>query len=360
MWSSALREIFMTIGRPKTDTLVLEATFGVPIGPTFAIMAQRMIAADRALNSGTNVSAICAAMTNRGILGANDCTPSPRGEVTWFQSSSTTLTIADPRPIASLSLQTSIVGDAQVTLTGPDGTHGDPNAFIGRSAAGVWTLVITSPQPVKLVSWSLAVVFQGETPAAIRPPGAGKFIAAVGNAAGANGTRFITDVRLFNRADTQREVTAIFTPTSADGRTTFDAVKIVLAPRQIVALSDIVGTTMLAGSTGQLELIGADDVLAMSRTYTRSSTGSYGQFVPSSDPAEAIGNGDPPISVPGLENTDAFRSNIGFAEVGGAPAEVHVRYVDASGAAAGDEVYGVAPFGHARTGVTAKGEAVRA
>ena len=30
IWSSALREIFMTIGRRKTDTLVLEATFGVP------------------------------------------------------------------------------------------------------------------------------------------------------------------------------------------------------------------------------------------------------------------------------------------------------------------------------------------
>ncbi|HEU5479520.1 MAG TPA: M36 family metallopeptidase, partial [Candidatus Tumulicola sp.] len=196
IWSSALREIFITIGRRTTDTLVLEATFGVAAGPTFAQIAERMLAADRTLNNGANISAICLAMTKRGILGSADCSPSPRGEVTWFQSTSSTITITDPRPIVNLTLHTSIIGDAQVTLMGPDGTRGDPGAFRGKSAAGQWTLVITSPQPVTLVSWSLAVQFQGDTPAATRPATSGKFIAAAGNAPGANGTRFITDVRL--------------------------------------------------------------------------------------------------------------------------------------------------------------------
>lgn len=374
IWSSALREIFMSAGKRTTDTLVLESTFGVPAEPAYAVMAQRILAIDRTLNGGANVPAICAAMTKRGILAGSDCTASPRGEVTWFQSTASTITITDPRPIASLTLHTSIVGDAQVTLIGPDGTRGDPGVFRGKSAAGQWTLVITSAQPVTLLSWSLAVAFQGDTPAVIRPSAAGaaKFIAAAGNAAGADGTHFITDVRLFNRANSQSEVTAIFTPTGADGRASFDAVKIVLAPQQIVALNDVVGDAMQATGTGQLELIGADQVLAMSRIYTRgtdtpvcaaadkSVCGTFGQFVPSADPSEAIGSGDAAISVPGLENSDAFRSNIGFAEVSGSPAEVHVRYIDESGAVIANEIYGIAPFGHAQTAMTAKGEAVRA
>ena len=358
IWSSALREIFMTIGRRTTDTLVLESTFGVPINPTYAMMGQRMLASDRALNAGANIAAICTAMTKRGILGSVDCSASPRGETTWYPSSSSTLTITDTRPVVSISLQTDIAGDGQPALIAPDGTRGDLSRFIGRSVAGTWTLEV--PPAAKLVSWSLVVVFQGDTPAPTRPAGSGKFIAAAGNVAGANGTHFITDVRLFNRGNSQAELTAIFTPSSANGQTTFDAIKVVLAPQQIVALNDIVGTAMQAEGNGQLELIGADNVLVMSRTYTRSSSGSYGQFVPSADPSEATGASDLPISLPGLENSDGFRTNIGFAEVTGANAEVHVRFIDASGAEIDHATYSVPPFGHLQAPMNAKGEAIRA
>jgi len=362
IWSSALREIFMTIGKQSADTVVLEATFGVPIGLTYTLMAQKMVAADRALHGGAHVAAICAAMTKRGILGGSDCTVAPRGEVTWFQSNTSTLTITDPRPIESLMLHTSIIGDAQATLIGPDGTRGTPDAFRGKTAAGTWTLVITSSQPVTLRSWSLAVTFAGDTPAVLRPTASGgqKFIAAVAHAPGANGTKFVTDVRLFNAADSNAQLTAIFTPTGSDGTTSFNAVKVVLAPRQIVALDDIVNTAMQNGGTGQLELIGTDQVIAMSRTYTRSPTGSYGQFVPSADASEAVASGEPPIVVTGLENTAGYRSNIGFAEVGGGNGGVHVRFYDASGAAVADEVYGIEAFGHAQTRVSPTGEALRA
>src|SRR5438105_7978965 len=193
IWSSALREIFMTIGKRMTDTIVLEGTFGMPIGPTYAQFAQKLLTADRALTGGVNAQVICKAMTSRGILASSDCFATPRGEVTWFQSIdrgvsgtsiTSTLTIADRRVIDRLIVNTSIVGDAQIALTGPDGTSaklGSLDAFRGRSAAGRWTLSVTAAQTVTLTSWSLAIQFAGDQPLAVRPKAAGEeqFIAAV-------------------------------------------------------------------------------------------------------------------------------------------------------------------------------------
>ena len=156
-------------------------------------------------------------------------------------------------------------------------------------------------------------------------------------------------------------MTAIFTPTGGDGRTNFAAVKIVMQPAQIVAIDDIVHTLLQSAGTGQLQIVGANDqILINSRTYTPSSSGTYGQFVPSAVASESVGAGDLPLSIPGLENTSGFRSNIGFAEVAGAAGEIRVRFYDAAGNAVADEVYGIAPFGHVQTRVNPFGEALRA
>src|SRR2546430_2706207 len=178
IWSSALREIFMALGRRTTDKLVLEGTFGVPIGPTYALMAQKLLQADRALSGGANASVICTAMTQRGILTSSDCVQAPRGELTFFQSPdhgitgtniTSTLTITDPRAIDRVIVNASLTGDSQVTLIGPDGTRAKLESldnFRGRAAAGIWTLSITSNQPVTLSSWSLTIQFAGDLPLA--------------------------------------------------------------------------------------------------------------------------------------------------------------------------------------------------
>jgi hypothetical protein len=376
IWSSALREIFMRLGRRTTDTLVLESTFGVPISPTYALMAQKILVADRALNGGANAAVICAAMTARGILMQGDCVPLPRGELTFFQSPdhgitgtniTSTLTILDSRAIDHLSVNMALTGDSQVTLLAPDGTRAKLDSldnFRGRAAAGIWTLSITANQPVTLASWSLTIQFVGDAPLVTRPTALAnqqKFIAAVAHTPGANGTLFITDVRLLNRGASTAQLTAVLTPTARDGRSSFAAVKIVIPPSQIVAIDDIVQSLLQTNGTGQLQIIGAtDQILVTSRTYTPSPSGTYGQFVPSANASEAVGFGDVPLSIPGLENTNDFRSNIGFAEVTGASGEIHVRYYDASGSVVADELYGIAPFGHAQTRVSPTGEALRA
>src|SRR6266851_3223679 len=223
IWSSALREIFMALGKQRTDTLVLEGTFGVPTGPSYALMAQRLLGADRALNGGANTAVICRAMTARGILTSGDCVQVPRGELTFFQSPdhgvtgtniTSTLMITDPRTIDRVVVNAIVTGDSQVTLTGPDGTRAKLESldnFRGRAAAGIWTLSLTSNQPMTLTSWSLTIQFAGDLPLAARPTAAAnqeKFIAAVAHAPGANGTTFITDVRLFNRGTATQQLTA--------------------------------------------------------------------------------------------------------------------------------------------------------
>src|SRR5438445_2782429 len=366
----------MKIGRRTADTLVLEGTFGAPIGPTFTLMAQKLLAADRALNGGANSGVICSAMTARGILSSVDCTSAPRGELTFFQSPehgvtgtniASTIAITDSRAIQNLNVNVAVAGDAQITLIGPDGTRAklqSLDSFRGRSAAGMWTLSVTSTAPVTLTSWSLVIHFAGDVPLKVRPAASAnqqKFIAAVARAPGANGTTFITNVRLFNRGASSAQVTAVFTPTGGDGRTNFAAVKIVMQPAQIVAIDDIVHTLLQSAGTGQLQIVGANDqILINSRTYTPSSSGTYGQFVPSAVASESVGAGDLPLSIPGLENTSAFRSNIGFAEVAGMAGEIRVRFYDAAGNAVADEVYGIAPFGHVQTRVNPFGEALRA
>ncbi|PYQ48507.1 MAG: hypothetical protein DMF59_15795 [Acidobacteria bacterium] len=174
IWSSALREIFMKVGKRTADTLVLEGTFGAPIGPTFTLMAQKLLAADGALNGGANSGVICSAMTARGILSSVDCTSAPRGELTFFQSPehgvtgtniASTIAITDSRAIQNLNVNVAVAGDAQITLIGPDGTRAklqSLDSFRGRSAAGMWTLSVISTAPVTLTSWSLVIVSAGD------------------------------------------------------------------------------------------------------------------------------------------------------------------------------------------------------
>src|SRR4051812_34122881 len=113
IWSSALREIFDALvrrhgvadGRRTADTLVLESMFGAPSNPTYAGIATKLLDADHVLNGGAHAATICSAFTARLILGATDCNPAPRGDVTLFQSTQQGVPIPDNAPAgATLTL----------------------------------------------------------------------------------------------------------------------------------------------------------------------------------------------------------------------------------------------------------------
>lgn len=399
IWSSALREIFvaltqrygLTAGKRIADTIVIESLFGAPPDPGFAGIARKMIAADRYLSSGANADVICAAMTHRGIL--TDCVALPRGELTVFESSARGIAIpdndangitvstlvADPRLVEKLFVQADIAhpvrGDLELALIAPDGTivnlrnqSNDRTAdihatfgrdsvpvdsldvFKGRSARGEWRLRVRDVRPRDagtLLSWSLIIQFAGDAPMAMRPVSSPRqFIPVVGRVPGANATFFRSDVRLLNRSGRDGTATLIFTPDGADGRTSFAAVQVSVPANAVVTLNDIVGETFGTAGIGQLEIDG--DVVVATRTYARRADGgSMGEFIP---PQQGRLSG----VLIRLYDTNAFRSNIGFAETAGNAGTIHVTLTDpVRGAVLSENDYSIMPYGHMQVPVKA-------
>jgi subtilisin-like proprotein convertase family protein len=401
IWSSALREIFdalvlrhgVAAGRPMADTLVLESMFGAPADPTYAIQARKLIDADRILNGGTHGATICSAFMARLILAASDCNLTPRGDVTFTQSPqhgllipdaaprgvTPTLEITDARSIDRLVVSVNVVhpsrGDLQISLIAPDGTTAilqNPSTdrapfspvtygidadtvdrldiFHGRAANGQWTLNVRDLQPQNsgtLISWSLGITYVGDVPATTRPASFAprKHIAAVAHTPGANGTTWQTDVRLFNGGSRQANVAAIFTKAGEEGWGHFAAVKLAVAPQQVMALDDVVATLMETSGVGQLEFLGDTDALIItSRTFTKVTTGgpgTYGQFIPTVATTDATTLAD----VPHILSTSDFRTNLGFAEVNGSDGTVRVTLFDAaSGSVVSQQNHPIVPF----------------
>ena len=356
IWSSALREIFLKIGKRATDTLVIESLFGIPPLPAFKFVAQKMIEADAALNGGANASAICSAMTSRGILATSECFAAPRGEWTFFTSPAapidipdagapieSSIFISDARAVDRVSVRVDIDhpvrGDLVITLIAPNGVEvplkqsldvdrtpgvhatfgldaasaSSLDVFHGMSAVGEWKLRVRdlfAGDVGRLQSWSLVVQFAGDAPLTTRPTSSlRQIIPVVAHIAGAGGITWTSDVRLFNRTSTAQLITLIFTPSGHDGTTDFTALKFHVGPQQFVTVDDVVAQMQMLGS-GQLEVDG--DVVASSRIHG----GGY-EFIPALTP-----NVTSPAHLNGIRNNDTTRTNLGFAETNGQPAEV--------------------------------------
>ena len=410
IWSSALRQIFLANvtrygleqGKRITDTLVIEGTFGVPPNPTFAAMARRLLDADRGLYGGANASTICTAMLQREILPAGGCDAMPRGELTLFQSAqqgiaiadvsstgiTSTLTIDDARAIDSIYVDVDIAhsarGDLQLTLIAPDGTSVvlqfaslDRTADVrtrfgfdtlsaetldvlrGHSARGTWKLVVADVRPRDvgtLRSWGLVIRFAGDAPANARPSTSNsQTIPAVAHVTGVNGTTFVSDVHLFNRSTTRdANVTLVFTPSGVDGTQSFGAMKLTIRPEQLAELDDVVAQTFRTTGTGQLEVQSDGDIVATSRTYTESASGTYGQFVGSvtASPRESTTLGATALTIAPITVSDAFRTNVGLAELRGGSGVARFTIRGANGAALDTIEVPVAPYSHVQLPIT--------
>ena len=376
--SSALRELFLLLGKHTTDTIVIESIFGAPPLPTFAVMARRMLDADRLLYGGAHAAAICSVMSSRGIVAGDMCTTVPRGEWTHFQSSAraipipeadpfgvvSELTIGDPRAIEKLFVRVDIThpsrGDLRIELIAPDGTivileqaslersqdvhvtfgldaasFQPLSVFRGRSAAGVWKLRVADLRfrdAGTLLSWGLVIQFAGDAPASERPRAArSHMIPVVAHRHGANETFFASELRLANPSPLRTTATLILTPSGSDGRTSFSAVNVSLEPGQTIAYDDVLETAFLTAGSGSLEILG--EVIAMSRTYTRGAGGTLGQQVP---PVRDTTTASELPLVASAFPAEGYRYNVGVTETGGGSGIVNV----------GGVILEIAPFSH--------------
>jgi len=131
------------------------------------------------------------------------------------------------------------------------------------------------------------------------PSGFRTTVPAVGRAAGANGTFWRSDVRLFNPTSSVLGVTL---------RYQFASLPVTLMPNQTVVLSDVVSQFGSLSGSGALDLFwNGDAPIVATRTYTTAANG--GTFGQSIDATQSFANDN---YVPGLRSDSAFRSNVGF------------------------------------------------
>ena len=382
IWSSALREIFLSfvaadgvaLGRRNADRLVVESIFGLTSGTSFYAAGRQLILADGSLYGGAHASTICAAMTSRGIFSGADCGAGPRGETTLFAKIENrqipdvdltgltfTKVINEDRIIDQIQVRVAIEhtyrGDLRLSLTGPNGvtvllqanstdsgndlrvTYGldtqsreSLDVFRGISARGEWKLQIADVARGdigNLLSWGLIIRFAGDVPITERSlqPGPTQHIVRVTDSLGVQ-----EDIRMFNRSAQDANVTIFFTARNANGATEFAAVKVMIAPGQIVALEDVVSADLRTTGTGNLEFRGdVDELVITSRTVHENDDGSHGEVVRSISNTEAIARSDAPIYVPHLRSGSTFSSTIGITETAGFSGTVELVVRDREG-----------------------------
>ncbi len=261
-------------------------------------------------------------------------------------------------------------GDGTTPSTSVDGIHGsngvyatfpvdlEPaeslDGFVGLKAKGVWTLEILDDVPGTqsgvapvLVGWALKVT----TKEAPEPPGGSSFfIPVAAHAGGANGTFWVTDVRVLNPSfSTTSNARVYLIPANSDGTTNFQQTNLSLAPNSIMSLPDILATRFGQDNIQGNIIFQTDDpdLLATSRTYnTGGSAGTFGQYIEMVRGDAGVADGEPPVYLIQLANNADFRTNIGFSELTGSAATVNVELFDGEtgSALASAGTYEVPPF----------------
>ncbi len=136
-----------------------------------------------------------------------------------------------------------------------------------------------------------------------------------------------TDVRLFNPSTSIVKATMTFfsqnggTPQSKD---------VSLAPGQVqtfnAALRQFFGITNDGGALS-ITTTATTPLVATARTYNQTSNGTYGQFIPAVTANDAAALGTRPLQILQIEESDRYRTNVGFAEVTGKAARIEVTAV---------------------------------
>ncbi len=224
----------------------------------------------------------------------------------------------------------------------------------GLQAAGTWRLEVfddtagpaTGVAP-RLTGWALQLT----TRQAPQPPTTAAFAVPVAaHASGENGTFWVTDVRILNPSfGASANVALYLIPKGADGTSSFQQTNLEIPANTVASLPDIVserfGSTSLQGNL--VFQTDASGLLATSRTYnTGGSTGTYGQYIGMVPAASAIASGSGPLVMTQLADGPTYRTNLGFSELTGHPADVRITlHAGASGAVLGTPaVYTVPAF----------------
>jgi len=151
------------------------------------------------------------------------------------------------------------------------------------------------------------------------------WVAAAAHKSGAGGSQWRTNLGAFNPSHSS--VNALVRYRRTGGGAASKTVSIPAGGQ--VVLEDVVGFLGSSGS-GSLEVSSDEELLVGSRTYNLSVTGTYGQFLDGHRPPEAYSAGDT-VWLTMLEETSAFRTNIGFTNSGDTGSLLQVTLYNSTG-----------------------------
>jgi len=170
-------------------------------------------------------------------------------------------------------------------------------------------------------------------------------IPAVASAAGAQGTYWSSAVSITDVSDESRDVQAVYTPRGVDGLGTFLIESFTLPAASQRSWTDIVGELFSTTGAGAVEFRG-QSLVVTSRTSTPAVVnGSYGQGIPPVQPEQLLSkDGTAAAVMGGVDESSAFRTNLGLCEIWGESASVRVVIYDDTKTELGRMVYQLRPY----------------
>ncbi len=139
-------------------------------------------------------------------------------------------------------------------------------------------------------------------------------------------SNFHSDMRVYNASASPVVVTLSYNPQpgsapAADSKTR------TIGPNEVLAIDNVLPTLWNLTGGGAVSVSAANDapVVVTARTYSRQADGgTYGQFIPAVNSRQAVGLNEAALEVVQLEESTAFRSNLGLVEVTGNAVEVEL------------------------------------
>lgn len=191
---------------------------------------------------------------------------------------------------------------------------------------------------------TVSLVTPVSTGSKTRPSDDSLILLGVAHAAGF-GSQWQSDVRLLNIGTSPGRAALKYVPAGAGGSQNVKATEVELKPGVNTAFNDIVKNVYGVGSTGDSQVgsleihpsaSGSLATIASSRTFNKSASGTFGQFIPGIPFFRFIGQGDegepkPRLSMQQISQSEKFRTNVAILEASGSPVSVVVSVYDTAG-----------------------------
>jgi uncharacterized repeat protein (TIGR01451 family) len=133
-----------------------------------------------------------------------------------------------------------------------------------------------------------------------------------------------TDMRIFNSGASDQPTTLTFYPQDDSAPRT---AQVSVKAGEVKALDNVLASLFATTNNGGAVHVTtpADATLVVTgRTYNRTESGTYGQFVPAVTLPEAVGRNERSLEIQQVEDSPRYRTNVGFTEVSGRDVEVEV------------------------------------